>query len=403
MIVGTHYLTATARDSRGLTATSSPVTVKISKALKSVRNNRKSATDLISSANISGDAIMSAAAVDSFVSDLEQTYNDFTAERTMFNSAAQIDKYLYASIYLARTGAALAQQSSPNVGVNDRLNKIDAYLSFCEDLMANGSIAVTELVRAAQVNARVDMTINQPVASLASGAGFMLAPRTVARLLTPASAPFSTQTAFTSNGAPNYELANVTVSINGHAAALQMVSPMQVNFTVPDGLSGGLADIIITSREGYILHTTAAITGLNPLLLGWTNSNGNGAALDAVGFQSGPFSIFGTPLYGFNLRTRLSLWTSGISTGMPANSGTDIFLASGQVVRNFAGSVSVEARTSDGRVFTLPVEYAGAQGTLAGLDQVNLVLVPELNGAGTVQLTIITGSVRSNTMKITVQ
>src|SRR6185295_18639158 len=135
----------------------------------------------------------------------------------------------------------------------------------------------------------------------------------------------------------------------------------------------------------------------------WTNWNGNGAALEAVGSQSGPFSIFGTPLYGFNLRTRLSLWTSGISPGLPANAGTDIFLASGQVVRNFAGSVSVEARTSDGRVFTLPVEYAGAQGTLAGLDQVNLVLVPELNGAGTVQLTIITGSVRSNTMKITVQ
>jgi uncharacterized protein (TIGR03437 family) len=404
MIVGTHYLTATARDSRGLTATSSPVTVKVSKALKSVRNNRKSATDLISSANILGEAIMSAAALHSFVSDLEQTYNDFTAERAMFNSAAQIDKYLFASIYLARSSAALGEQSSPNVGVNDRLNKIDAYLSFCEDLMANGSIAVTELVRAAQVNARVDMTINQPVASLASGTGFTLAPRTVARLLTPASAPFSTQTGFTSNGAPNYELANVTVSINGQAAALQMVSPMQVNFTVPDGITGGLADIVITSREGYILHTTAAISGLNPVILGWTNdSNGNGAALDAVGFQSGPFSTFGTPLYGFNLVTRVSLWTSGISTGMPANSGTDIFLASGQVVRNFAASVSVEARTTDGRVFTLPVEYAGAQGTLAGLDQVNLVLVPELNGAGAVQLTIITGSVRSNTMKITVQ
>jgi uncharacterized protein (TIGR03437 family) len=405
MAVGTHYLTATAKDSRGITATSAPVTVKISKALKSVRNNRKSATDLISSANITGDAIMSAAAVDSFVNDLEQTYNDFAVERKMFNSAAQIDKYLFAAIYLARSAASLADPPSPTVGVNDRLNKVDAYLSFCEDLMATESIAVATSTKAAQVNARVDMNIDQPVAGPASGTGFMLAPRNIAKLLTVASAPFSTQTAFTSNGNANYELANVTVSVNGQAAALQMVSPMQVNFTVPNGTPGGLADIVVTSREGYILHTTAAIVGLNPTILGWSNdSTGSGAALEAVGLQSGPFSILGSPMYGFDLRTRLSLWTTGITTGISnANPGNDIVLGSGQVIENLAESVSVEARTSDGRVFMLPVEYAGAQGALAGLDQVNIALIPELNGAGTVELTVIAGSVRSNTMKLTVQ
>jgi uncharacterized protein (TIGR03437 family) len=405
MVAGNHYLTATARDSRGITATSAPVTVKISKALKSVRNNRKSATDLLSSAIMSGDAVMSAAALDTFADDLEQTYNDFTAERNMFSTAPQIDRYLYAALYVARSAAALAKVPSPNVGVNDRLNKVDGYLSFCEDLMVQDSIAVATLTRAAQLKARVDISIDQPVASTAAGTGFILSPRDVGRLLTTASAPFSTQTAFAGNGGATYELANVTVSVNGQAAALQMVSPMQVNFTVPNSTPGGLADIVVTSREGFILHSTAAVAGLNPTILGWSgDSSGTGAALDAVSYQSGPFSAFAAGSFSFDLRTRLSIWTSGISTGISnTNPANDILLGPGQTLENLAESVSVEARTSDGRVFMLPVEYAGAQGTLAGLDQVNVVLVPELNGAGTVQLTVIVGSVRSNTMKVTLQ
>jgi uncharacterized protein (TIGR03437 family) len=37
-----------------------------------------------------------------------------------------------------------------------------------------------------------------------------------------------------------------------------------------------------------------------------------------------------------------------------------------------------------------------------GLDQVNVVLIPELRGAGAVQLTVVAAGVRSNTMTITV-
>ena len=73
------------------------------------------------------------------------------------------------------------------------------------------------------------------------------------------------------------------------------------------------------------------------------------------------------------------------------------------MLENLSESVTVEARTSDGNVYFLPVEFAGKQGTLVGLDQVNVVLVPELRGAGTVQLTMVVGGVRSNTMTITVQ
>jgi uncharacterized protein (TIGR03437 family) len=70
---------------------------------------------------------------------------------------------------------------------------------------------------------------------------------------------------------------------------------------------------------------------------------------------------------------------------------------------NFAESVAVEARLGDGRVYLLPVEFAGAQGVLPGLDQVNVRLIPELRGAGTVQLTLILGGRRSNAPTIVIQ
>jgi uncharacterized protein (TIGR03437 family) len=323
----------------------------------------------------------------------------------MFNSSAQIERYLFAAIYLARSGAALSKESSPTIGVNDRLNKVDAYLSFCEDLMVSDSIAVATFVKAGQVNARVDVNIGLPAASPAAGTGFMLAASNVAKVMTAASVPFTTQTAFASNGGTNYELGNVTVTINGKAAALLMVSPMQINFTVPADAPGGLADILVTSREGYVFHGSAAVAGLAPAILGWTgDTTAQGAVINPWIPQSGAFSVSSGSLFTPDLRTRLTIMASGISTGVTnTNFGNDVLLPSGALVENVAESVAVEARTSDGRVFMLPVEFAGAQGVVAGLDQVNVVLVPELRGAGSIQLTLVVGAVRSNAMTISVQ
>ena len=160
----------------------------------------------------------------------------------------------------------------------------------------------------------------------------------------------------------------------------------------------------MTSRKATS-PTARRVTGLNPTIFGHTgDASGAGAVLDAVGFQSGMFSATGDSLFLLDSRTRLTIMTSGISTGVAnTNASNDVLLGNGQTIENLAESVTVEARTSDGRVFTLPVEFAGAQGGLAGLDQVNFVLVPELRGAGSVQLTLVVNGVRSNTMKTTLQ
>ncbi|HEX7773954.1 MAG TPA: hypothetical protein VF435_16145, partial [Pyrinomonadaceae bacterium] len=85
------------------------------------------------------------------------------------------------------------------------------------------------------------------------------------------------------------------------------------------------------------------------------------------------------------------------------NTANDVLLGNGKKIANLAESVAVEARTNDGKVYMLAVEFAGAQGTLAGLDQVNVALAPDLTGAGSVQLTLVVNGVRSNTMRIMVK
>jgi len=168
-------------------------------------------------------------------------------------------------------------------------------------------------------------------------------------------------------------------------------------------LPGGLADLIVTTRDGYIIHTTASVAGLNPMIFvqqGATNASG--AIVNAFGFLGG-FTSFSSGLFGDGGNSRLTILASGISTGAAnSNVTNDVFLGNGKLLENYAESVSVEARTSDGKVFSLPVEFAGATSMQRGLDQVTIRLIPELAGAGNVQITVVAGGRRSNTAGIVV-
>ena len=72
------------------------------------------------------------------------------------------------------------------------------------------------------------------------------------------------------------------------------------------------------------------------------------------------------------------------------------------MIANLAESVVVEARASDGRVIRLPVEFAGADGRLPGLDQIIVAIPTELRGVGTVELSLIVAGQRSNAPTVTI-
>ena len=408
MAAGVYQVTAVAKDAQGLTVTSSPVQVKISKALKSVRTSRKNATTLenvvtTSGGSAVGDQAVSSNDFDTLVGDIQQAYLDFNAERAMFSTVKGLDDYLFASLFLARASASLSKLPSQNDAITDRLNKLDAYLSFCDDLMTNGAISQASLNEANQVNAKVGVTIKQP--TTVAPTGELLMPDGVGMILGSSSAPFTTSILNAPNNGHVFELGNVSVMIKGRAAEMVSVSPTNVTFKVPNDLTGGLADIIVTSRGGFISFSTANVFGLNPTIFMNSENTGAGVFLNGLNIQSGTFSTV-TPgqLIGLDTRTRVSFFATGISSALVnTDFGNDVLLATGQLLPNLAESVKVEARTNSGATVMLPVEYAGPQGVLSGLDQITVILPPQLSGAGNVQLTVIVGGTRSNPVNIVVQ
>jgi uncharacterized protein (TIGR03437 family) len=94
---------------------------------------------------------------------------------------------------------------------------------------------------------------------------------------------------------------------------------------------------------------------------------------------------------------------TGITSGaLNSNTANDVRVGSSTIL-NLSESVRVEAHLRDGRTFSLPVEFAGATGRFPGLEQINVVLLPELQGAGDVDLTVIVGTERSNAAIVSIK
>jgi len=306
-------------------------------------------------------------------------------------------------LFLAKSSASLSELSTPTSGVVDRTNKIDSYLAFCEDLMVDGVISQQTLKTANKISARTDVSINQPDVLPLGTNGVNLMQGGIGSITSPSTAPLTNAVDVAADGT-TVELSGVAVTIGGKAVPMISVSPTAITFYVPADSPGGLADVVITTRDGYITHTTANFNGLNPTILGWQGeSTLSGAILNAAEWRRDGLSAFTSWALGSDLQTRLSILTTGLSSGLTNNNpGDDVWLSNGKLIENYAEDVQVEIRTSDNRTFTLPVEFAGGNGTLRGLDQVIVRLTPELAGAGDVQITIIAGGQRSNTSLVTI-
>jgi uncharacterized protein (TIGR03437 family) len=252
-----------------------------------------------------------------------------------------------------------------------------------------------------KVNASADLSIGQPQTTQFGSSETNVLPNVMARITAVSANPFSTQTASVNGTA--YELGNVSVTFGGVEAPIISVSPTDVVFVVPDGIPSGVTDVVVSSREGFIQYGLANVSGSNPTILGVRgDTSPRAAALDLFGL-SGRFNTTSLVSWlGADSRTRLMIVATGVMSGLVNTNVNNDVWSNGKLVENFAESVTVEARLSDGRVFNLPVEFAGRQGEQQGIEQVNFVLIPELAGAGDVQLTVTAAGRRSNTMTVTI-
>src|SRR5207302_1638256 len=158
----------------------------------------------------------------------------------------------------------------------------------------------------------------------------------------------------------------------------------------------GLQKVATNDRLAATWYATTFFT----IDLNFSDGAAHKVVLNAITLTSGGFNVTTPQTFGADKLTRLMIFASGLnSLALNTNTSNDVIFGA-SIFPNIAESVVVEARTVDNRVFQLPVEFAGPSGQTYGLDQINVRLIGELRGAGSVEFTLIIAGRRSNTATI---
>ncbi len=189
-------------------------------------------------------------------------------------------------------------------------------------------------------------------------------------------------------------LKGVSVTVNNIAVSLFYVSNTQINFLVPPGDGSGQANIVVTSVNGTragTVNIVAAAPGVFTL-----NSSGRGTAAaqsttDGIAYQSIANADGSERALDPGTLARpnyLIMYGTGLRRAVATNP-------------NDANGVA-EAVTALIQGVPATVAYAGQAPPYAGLDQLNIVIPPELAGLGQLQVRLIVNGRSSNTTTFTI-
>jgi len=410
---GFYNLVARATDNTGNTANSAVVSITITNSPNSV-NRARGKADLLaqqtSSEEYAGAADTSynenvtlASNIAALTTDIEQAYTEFKAEISSFGgNAAIIDLQIKAADLFSKATNGLARRAADSPNIRNNLLRVGSHLAIAEDLMRLGIITPATAVHANETNTRVDLVIGQAKTGYSPTTLFTVAPASLGTIIGTGNVqPMATQTIFapiSANGTLPYEVSGLSVTVGGVAVPVLYISPWTIKFYVPADIQEGMTEVIVSSQDGYVCQGTVSVEkNASRIMTAGDDDNGTAIVANNQTITTTNLKVDTPENVGSDKRTRLSLFATGIS-GSVSNSDITNDIDLGGVVRpNFAESVTVEALLSNGHIYSLPVEFAGPQGLLPGLDQINVRLIPELRGAGLVQLTLVIGGRRSNT------
>lgn len=235
----------------------------------------------------------------------------------------------------------------------------------------------------------------------------MLVTTSSASFLDHGAAPESISTAFGAGMAPGTAVATtlplpvtlggISVKVRDSAgteriAPLFYTSPGQINYQIPAGSASGEARVSIVGSSSPV-EGAVLIQSVRPGIF-TANADGTGVpAGSSLRYRNG------------NLIETLPLFAADSATGrfVPApidlgEAGDPTYLVLyGTGWRNRTSLSSVRAVIGG---LEAPVVYAGAQGSYAGLDQMNILLPRELSGRGILDLVVTFGSVSCNTVQV---
>ena len=210
----------------------------------------------------------------------------------------------------------------------------------------------------------------------AASYGSAIAPDSLATIFGSNLAQGTASATLDANGQLPTVLSSTSVEINGVLAPLFYVAPGQINLVVPSGLAAGTATVVIRTTASTTTKSGTALVGASApgVFTSDASGAGAGAILNAVTYQPAPFLVQ-TAENGADPRTRLAVYGTGL---------------------RYADTVTALAQDPAGDRYPLTVEYAGAAPGFFGLDQVNLLLPPDLDGAGAVSLSLVADSNAAN-------
>ena len=196
-------------------------------------------------------------------------------------------------------------------------------------------------------------------------------------------------------------LAGTTVSVrdaNGttRSAPLFFVSPTQINYLVPAGTAPGQAQITIANGQGPLAVGTAAIAPVAPGLF-TADASGRGLAAAAALRIRADGSQSYEPVARFDAAQNRFVPVP-IDLGAANDQVFLLLFATG--IRNRSQLANVTARLGDADALVL---FAGPQGDLLGLDQVNVELPRALAGRGEIDLALTVDGRAANLVRIAIK
>ena len=194
-------------------------------------------------------------------------------------------------------------------------------------------------------------------------------------------------------------LGGVTVSITDNAnvtrnAPLFFVSAGQINFQVPVGTASGRARVAVQRQGSATVNGELLIKSIAP---GLFSANANGQGLGAIiGLRvssTGAQTYFATTMYDTAQQKVVA-----VPVDLGATTDQVYLVLFGTGIRGVTALADVEIEVGGTAV---PVAFAGAQGDLAGLDQINIGPLPRaLAGKGEVPIVLTVDNKRANRVTV---
>ncbi|MCP9493807.1 MAG: hypothetical protein MSG64_05045 [Pyrinomonadaceae bacterium MAG19_C2-C3] len=342
---------------------------------------------------------LSPAQFDSLIDEIVQANLTAQSEAGRLGDMAnEVEVRLTVALYFTRAAHSLARVEALDSSVRSRLQIAAEHLNQVREalLPPNSNVVFNTVEASAKAVPSISLADMRSSATLAS----VVAPASAATIML--------DRAVTSRGAARvpsssrasvYELAGISITVGGRAATLVDVSQSRVGFVVPRESALGEAEVVVTTQSGTIARGTVTVASIAPGIF-VKSVGGVGLPLGKAGFTRGGFFRTTTMDASVNVATKLTISATGFSFAAPNTNFANDGRSTSGMTPNLAESVAVEARVRDGRTWWLNVEFAGVSQAATGMDQVTVMLPPELRNVGTLELTLVIGEMRSNSASL---